>query len=107
VIEGMWRSVNRDGSGRAARVEGLDICGKTGSTQTISRETAERIAGGAKVKKTHSWFTGFAPRDNPRITVTVLVEYGGMGGETAAPIAQQLFALYKNKHARPLTPPGN
>jgi penicillin-binding protein 2 len=107
VIEGMWRSVNAEGTGRSARVEGMEICGKTGSTQTISRETAERIAAGSKAKKTHSWFTGFAPRNQPRITVTILVEYGGMGGEIAAPIAGQLFALYQSKHARPRTPPGN
>ncbi len=107
VVEGMWRSVNEGGTGAPARVEGFQACGKTGSTQTISRETAERIADGIKVKKTHSWFTGFAPRTNPRIVVTVLVEYGGGGGATAAPIAGQLFALYKQKHDRPRTAPGN
>jgi penicillin-binding protein 2 len=107
VIEGMWRSVNAEGSARSARVEGLEICGKTGSTQTISRETADRLAAGSRAKKTHSWFTGFAPRNNPRIVVTVLVEYGGMGGETAAPIAGQLLALYQKKHARPPATPGN
>ena len=107
VIEGMWRSVNQDGSGQAARVEGLDACGKTGSTQTVSRETAERIAAGSKAKKTHSWFTGFAPRIHPQIVVTVLVEFGGGGGATAAPIAGQLLALYQKKHARPRTTPGN
>jgi len=107
VIEGMWRSVNAEGTGRSARVEGMEICGKTGSTQTISRETAERMAAGSRAKKTHSWFTGFAPRNQPRIAVTILVEYGGMGGETAAPIAQQLFALYQKKHARPRPTPGN
>jgi len=107
VIEGMWRSVNEGGTGQFARVDGFAACGKTGSTQTISRETADRITAGAKVKKTHSWFTGFAPRTRPQIVVTVIVEYGGGGGATAAPIAGQLFALYKSKHDRPRPTPGN
>ncbi|MBN1940292.1 MAG: penicillin-binding protein 2 [Candidatus Aminicenantes bacterium] len=107
VIEGMWRSVNGGGTGAAAQVEGFQVCGKTGSTQTISRETAERIADGAKIKKTHSWFTGFAPRTNPRVVVTVLVEYGGGGGATAAPLAGQLFEFFKQKHDRPRATSGN
>ncbi len=80
---------------QGADVEGFDVCGKTGSTQIIGRETAEKL--GRKVMP-HSWFTGFAPRDNPRVVVTVLVEFGGMGGVTAAPLAKALFALYKEKY---------
>jgi penicillin-binding protein 2 len=98
VIRGMWKSVNEEGTGRGAKVNDFDVCGKTGSTQLISREGAEKL--GKKVK-THSWFTGFGPRDNPQLVVTVLVEYGGMGGATAAPLAKELFSLYKEKNDRP------
>jgi len=107
VIEGMWRSANEQGTSQAARVENFDVCGKTGSTQTVSSERAEKLAPRVKQKKTHSWFTGFAPRDNPRVIVTVLVEFGGMGGATAAPVAGQLFSLYKNKNDRQNPAPGN
>jgi penicillin-binding protein 2 len=96
VIEGMWRSVNDHGTGQAARVEGLDACGKTGSTQLVSRERAEMLARAGKPIKTHSWFTGFAPRVNPRIVVTVLIEYGGGGGAVAGPVAGQIFSLWKD-----------
>jgi penicillin-binding protein 2 len=98
VIRGMWKSVNEEGTGRGAKVNDFDVCGKTGSTQLISRERAEKLGKGIK---THSWFTGFAPRDNPQLVVTVLVEYGGMGGATAAPLARELFSLYKEKNDRP------
>jgi penicillin-binding protein 2 len=98
VIRGMWKSVNEEGTGRGAKVTDFDVCGKTGSTQLISREQAEKL--GRQIK-THSWFTGFAPRDNPRVVVTVLVEFGGMGGATAAPLAGQLFQLYREKYDRP------
>jgi len=62
--------------------QGFDIpvAGKTG--------TAE-VPGGA-----HSWFAGFAPADDPQIALVVIVEKGGSGGETAAPIARELFQEY-------------
>jgi penicillin-binding protein 2 len=96
IIAGMWRSVNDGGTGKGAFVEGLDVCGKTGSTQVVSRESAERLSRAGREIKTHSWFSGFAPRDNPRIVVTVLVEYGGGGGATAAPVAGRIFELFKD-----------
>lgn len=98
VIKGMWQVVNEQGTGRAARISGFDVCGKTGSTQLISSEEAEKLEEQEKEVKSHSWFTGFAPRDNPEIVITVLVEYGGMGGATAAPLARQLFDLYRKKY---------
>ncbi|HOW86185.1 MAG TPA: penicillin-binding protein 2 [Candidatus Aminicenantes bacterium] len=97
VIAGMWKSVNDGGTGQGARVDGFDVCGKTGSTQTMSRESAERLARAGRVIKTHSWFSGFAPRVGPKIVVTVLVEYGGGGGAMAAPVAGRIFDLYKQE----------
>lgn len=102
VIQGMWEVVNKRGTGWAANVKGFDICGKTGSTQLISTEKDKE----KKVEeeeeeeetKTHSWFTGFAPRDNPKIVVTIIIEYGGMGGATAAPLARKLFNSYRRKY---------
>ncbi|HNT01762.1 MAG TPA: penicillin-binding transpeptidase domain-containing protein, partial [Candidatus Saccharicenans sp.] len=101
IREGMWRSVNDGGTGHGAYQPGFDICGKTGSTQVISREKAEKmIQRGEEPTKTHSWFSGFAPRYQPQVVVTVLVEFGGMGGQTAAPIAGEIFKLYREKYVR-------
>ncbi|MDQ3854981.1 MAG: penicillin-binding protein 2, partial [Chloroflexota bacterium] len=55
------------GSGRSARIEGLSVAGKTG--------TAQLGAG----RNPHSWFTAFAPAENPRVAVVVLIEHGGEG----------------------------
>lgn len=99
IVEGMWKSVNDGGTGQGARVEGFDVCGKTGSTQVMSRESAERLAQAGQEVKTHSWFSGFAPRDEPRIVVTVLVEYGGGGGATAAPLANRILARFREREA--------
>lgn len=100
VIQGAWLAVNDGGTARGARVPGFDVCGKTGSTQVVGREEAERLAEQNIESKTHSWFTGFAPKDNPRVVVTILIEYGGGGGETAAPLSKQLFELYRKKYVR-------
>jgi penicillin-binding protein 2 len=97
VIAGMWGSVNEGGTGQGALVPGLDVCGKTGSTQTMSRESAERLKRAGREIKTHSWFSGFAPRVKPKIVVTVLVEFGGGGGAMAAPVAGRIFTLYKQE----------
>jgi len=100
VILGMWESVNKGGTGQGARVDGFDICGKTGSTQTMSTESAEKLAMKNIQVKPHSWFSGFAPREDPEIVVTVLVEFGGMGGATAAPLAKEIFSLYRSLQAK-------
>lgn len=98
VIRGMWESVNNGGTGRAARAEGFDVCGKTGSTQVMSTEMLEKLKAEGKEVKTHSWFTGFGPRDSPRVVVTVIVEFGGMGGAIAAPLAREMFELYRKNY---------
>ncbi|MBN2408855.1 MAG: penicillin-binding protein 2 [Candidatus Aminicenantes bacterium] len=95
VIQGMWKCVNEEGTARGAKVGDFEVCGKTGSTQVLGRERAELLG---KDIETHSWFSGFAPRGDPRVVVTVLVEFGGMGGATAAPLAKELFALYREKY---------
>ncbi len=100
VIKGMWMAVNEQGTARSAMVEDFDVCGKTGSTQVVSTDTKKKMeARGTKIE-THSWFTGFAPRKDPEVIVTIIIEYGGMGGSTAAPLAKNLFTLYKNKYVR-------
>jgi len=100
VITGMWKNVNEGGTGRAAFVQGFDVCGKTGSTQVVSTATAEKFGEDEKIVKTHSWFSGFAPRNDPQIVVTILVEYGGMGGATAAPLAKDIFRVFRENHDR-------
>ncbi len=97
VIAGMWKSTNDGGTSQAARVADFDVCGKTGSTQTMSRESAEKMARAGHATKTHSWFSGFAPRTDSRIVVTVLVEFGGGGGATAAPVAGRIFEAFKRR----------
>ena len=78
----LMRTVVTEGTGSAVRTDAYTVAAKTGSAEF---ETG---------KETHAWFTGFAPVENPKLVVTVLVEEGGSGGKAAAPIARQLFDIY-------------
>lgn len=81
-LTALMRAVVTEGTGSAVRTDAYSVAGKTGSAE-FDRE-----------KETHAWFTGFAPADDPRLVVTVIVEEGGSGGKVAAPIARTLFDLY-------------
>jgi penicillin-binding protein 2 len=83
VITGMQKAIN-SGTATAGYVAGLDICGKTG--------TSENPFG-----KDHSVFFGFAPKDNPKIAIAVYVENAGWGGEIATPIGSLVIEKYLNK----------
>jgi penicillin-binding protein 2 len=90
VVEGMSRVMDGpEGTGRWYRLEDIAICGKTG--------TAENPHG-----KDHSIFVSFAPKDNPRIAVAVVVENSGFGATWAAPIATLMIEKYINGEVKRL-----
>lgn len=88
IIDGMWLSVNEKGTSRLARLEGWDVCGKTGTAEHNRRDASGRRY------PDHSTFLSFAPRNNPRIAISVYVEHGGFGSEIAVPIASLIEELY-------------
>ncbi len=81
VREGMHLVVHGSGTATRMRIEGLEIAGKTG--------TAQNPHG-----KDHALFVGFAPYENPKIAIAVIVENVGFGGTHAAPIARAMFETY-------------
>ncbi len=68
------------------------IAGKTGTAQVISEEGKSRATG--MDTRDHAWFVSFAPFENPKIAVAVLVEHGGFGASAAAPIAKDVIEKY-------------
>jgi penicillin-binding protein 2 len=96
IDDAMFGVVNEGGTAAASRLEGIEFCGKTGSAQVISEEGLKRAKGGRRFV-TNAWFVGFAPRRNPEIVVSVLVEQGGHGASTAAPIARDIIKAYYDK----------
>ena len=82
VLTELMRAVVTEGTGSAVRTDAYTVAGKTGSAEFD------------KDKETHAWFIGFAPAEQPKLVVSVIVEEGGSGGKTAVPIARTLFDTY-------------
>lgn len=75
------------GTGSLARVEGISVAGKTGTAENFPTKYNP-------LGKDHAWFISYAPKDNPQIALSVVVEQGGHGGSTAAPIAAEIISYY-------------
>ncbi|MDP3804267.1 MAG: penicillin-binding protein 2 [Candidatus Omnitrophota bacterium] len=79
IRRGLYEVVNNEnGTGKRAKTEGVAVAGKTG--------TAQNPRG-----RTHAWFTGYAPYNNPKICLVVFLEHGGKGGVEPAEIARGIF----------------
>ena len=82
VIEAMYRVVNKQGgTARRARIDSIDVCGKTGTVQNDPWPD-------------HSVFIAFAPKENPKIAIAVYVEHSDHGGTWAAPISSLMMEQY-------------
>ncbi len=83
ALKGLMRGVVEEGT--ASRLKGLSYtaAGKTGSAEynTVKGDS-------------HAWFTGFAPVEDPKISVTIIIEGAGSGGDFAVPIAKRIFDAY-------------
>jgi peptidoglycan glycosyltransferase len=77
-LRALMVKVVSEGTGTRASIEGVNVAGKTGTAEVAEGDS-------------HAWFIGFAPAEDPRIAVAVLVENGGTGGAVAAPIAREVI----------------
>ncbi|MGA3178292.1 MAG: penicillin-binding protein 2 [Candidatus Acidiferrum sp.] len=100
VTQGMYGVVNEGGTAGAVKLQGIEFCGKTGTAQVIGGEAKGRYTKGEKKFKDNAWFVGYAPRRNPEIVVSVLVEEGGHGNLASAPIARDIIKAYYDKKAK-------
>lgn len=82
-----------EGTGRAAAVPGFRVCGKTGTAQVMDAR--------GRLRGYTTWFVGFAPYEQPRYAVAVMVEDGGSGGATCAPVAREVFRALQRYGTRP------
>lgn len=87
AIEGMHRVVKK-GTARYGKIPGIEFCGKTGTAQNPHGED-------------HSIFMAFAPKDNPKIAISVYVENSGFGATWAVPIASLMIEKYLNREIDP------
>ncbi|MBU0664642.1 MAG: penicillin-binding protein 2 [Proteobacteria bacterium] len=97
IREGMVEVVQgARGTARSARIEGINMGGKTGTAQVVRLEQYKHLKEDDIPYKyrDHAWFTCFAPAEDPEIAVTVLVEHGLHGGSGAAPVAKAVMQKY-------------
>jgi penicillin-binding protein 2 len=76
-----------------ARLQTVEVCGKTGSAQVVARSRLEKSPNSRELIP-HGWFIAFAPAQNPKIALAVLVEHGGSGAAAAAPVARRILAHF-------------
>ncbi|KIA99033.1 MULTISPECIES: penicillin-binding protein 2 [unclassified Flavobacterium] len=91
IISGLFDVYNL-GTASRLRVEGIDICGKTGTAENFAKINGKRTQ-----LKDHSIFVAFAPKDNPKIAIAVMIENGGFGATIAGPIASLMIEKYLRK----------
>lgn len=91
----MMTDVVNKGTGTAAQIPGIQVAGKTGTA-----DNGPQRADGSYLLAPHAWFSGFAPADDPKIAVAVILENGGVdgnettGGLAAAPVARDVMQAY-------------
>jgi len=96
VTDGMWGVVNEpDGTTSGLiKLQNIDFSGKTGTAQVESFDLQSKL--GKKLKE-NGWFVGLAPRRDPEIVVAALVQAGGWGSTSAAPIVRDVVKAYYDK----------
>ena len=98
---GMYNVVNSAlGTGRKAFAgANYRVAGKSGTAQVFSLKENEKYnaAGLKKELHDHAWFTAYAPYENPRLVVTVILENAGGGSSNAAPLARKVMDYYLNQ----------
>ena len=85
------------GTGHRARLKNVIVAGKTGTAQVVAMKDSEEIDPEEETPyshRDHAWFIAFAPYENPEVAVSVIIEHGGHGGATAAPIAGGILKTY-------------
>jgi len=118
VRDGMFEVINGErGTARSARLDlgELRMAGKTGTSQVRRISRAERQTGVREndekpwEERDHALFVAFAPFEEPRYAIAVVVEHGGSGSKTAAPIAKDIMtkALELDPARRPALPPAD
>ncbi|MCU0614448.1 MAG: penicillin-binding protein 2 [Desulfobacterales bacterium] len=97
IRKGLWEVVNSNrGTAKIAKLKNEYMSGKTGTAQVVGRKKIENLKESEKTRqfRDHAWFVAYAPSENPKIAVAIIVEHGEHGSLTAAPIAQQLIETY-------------
>lgn len=104
TIRAALADVVEAGTGRRASLGSIRVAGKTGTAQVFKKSAGIDADKLPKEERDHAWFVGYAPADRPEVAFAVVVEHGGHGGTTAAPIARQVLEVYFSDRLPPKAP---
>jgi penicillin-binding protein 2 len=100
ITDDMYGVVNGGGTGAGLKLQGIEFSGKSGTAQVIGYAARDRVA---KQKRflDNAWFVGYAPKRDPEIVVSVLVQESGKhGGEASGPVVRDIIKAYYDKKAK-------
>ncbi|MES2962103.1 MAG: penicillin-binding protein 2 [Pseudomonadota bacterium] len=106
VQEGMRRVVNEPGGtayGKRIEIKGFEMAGKTGTSQVVSKREKEMSKEENLANANHAIFVGFAPVEDPKYAISIVVEHGGSGSGAAAPIAKDIMMEVQGLNKNPFS----
>ncbi|MBI5062528.1 MAG: penicillin-binding protein 2, partial [Desulfatitalea sp.] len=97
IHQALWEVVNHErGTAYLSRIKDLAFAGKTGTAQVVGRPSDGEGKNEEALPKDHAWFVCYAPSENPKIAVAVIIEHGEHGSSAAAPVAREMVRVYLN-----------
>jgi len=94
LIRDALADVVEEGTATRAQLGPIRVAGKTGTAQVFKKSVGVDADKQPKNERDHAWFIGYAPAENPEIAFAIVIEHGGHGGTTAAPVARKVLEVY-------------
>ena len=104
LIRDALADVVEEGTATRAQLGPIHVAGKTGTAQVFKKSVGVDADKQPKDERDHAWFIGYAPAENPEIAFAIVIEHGGHGGTTAAPVARKVLEVFFEERLPPKEP---
>jgi penicillin-binding protein 2 len=104
LIRDALADVVEEGTATRAQLGPIHVAGKTGTAQVFKKSVGVDADKQPKDERDHAWFIGYAPAEKPEIAFAIVIEHGGHGGTTAAPVARKVLEVFFEDRLPPKEP---
>ena len=104
LIRDALADVVEEGTATRAQLGPIHVSGKTGTAQVFKKSVGVDADKQPKDERDHAWFIGYAPSEKPEIAFAIVIEHGGHGGTTAAPVARKVLEVFFEDRLPPKDP---